>query len=93
MAPERRRKISSRAKPLRRRTPPPRDELALSVGARVRILRQAKKMSAATLASPYYTRAHVSQIELGKTVASLPALHHFSKKLGVPLRDMIPREL
>ncbi|MEK6225487.1 MAG: helix-turn-helix transcriptional regulator [Chloroflexota bacterium] len=88
-----RRKSSARAKPLRRRTPPPRGLLAAAVGARVRALRQAKKMSAATLAAPYYTRAHISQIELGKIAPSLPALHHFAKKLGVPLRELIPREL
>jgi transcriptional regulator with XRE-family HTH domain len=50
-------------------------------------------MSATALGAPYYTRAHVSAIELGKITGSLPALHHFARRLKVPLRELIPPEL
>lgn len=50
-------------------------------------------MTGTDIAAPYYTRAHVSAIESGKIAASLPALHHFARRLGVELRGLIPPDL
>jgi transcriptional regulator with XRE-family HTH domain len=77
----------------RRRTPAPKSQIDKVVGARLRELRLAKGLSATALAAPYYTRAHISALELGKIAPSLHALAHFAKQLGVPLRDLIPPDL
>jgi len=47
-------------------------------------------LSQAQLGAPYFTRAHVSAIELGKILPALTALVHFSRKLGVHARDLLP---
>jgi transcriptional regulator with XRE-family HTH domain len=77
----------------RRHTPAPSRELAAAIGSRIRALRVAKGLSATALGAPYYTRAHVSAIELGKIHGSIAALHHFASKLGVQLRELIPPEV
>jgi transcriptional regulator with XRE-family HTH domain len=84
---------SKTLKTQRRRNPAPKREVDRAVGTRIRQLRLAKAMSAAALGAPYYTRAHVSALELGKIGASLHALAHFAKQLGVPLRELIPPDL
>jgi transcriptional regulator with XRE-family HTH domain len=77
----------------RRHTPAPSRELAAAIGSRIRALRVAKGLSATALGAPYYTRAHVSAIELGKIHGSIAALHHFASKLDVRLRELIPPEV
>ncbi len=47
-------------------------------------------MSQAEPGAPYFTRAMVSAVELGKVAPALKSLAHFAKKLGVPLKDLIP---
>jgi transcriptional regulator with XRE-family HTH domain len=47
-------------------------------------------MSQAQLGAPYFTRAHVSAIELGKILPAITTLAHFARKLAVPLRELIP---
>ena len=41
-------------------------------------------MSQAQLGAPYFTRAHVSAIELGKIRPAMRSLEHIAKKLGKP---------
>lgn len=77
----------------RRRTPAPNAQIHKAVGARIRELRLEKGLSATALAAPYFTRAHISALELGKIAPSLQALAYFAKQLGVPLRDLIPADL
>jgi transcriptional regulator with XRE-family HTH domain len=42
------------------------------------------------MGAPYVTRAGVSQIELGKSAPSYRVLLHFSRRLGVSIRRLIP---
>jgi tetratricopeptide (TPR) repeat protein len=42
-------------------------------------------MSQAQLGAPYYTRAHVSAIELGKIRPAMKSLEHMAAKLGKPV--------
>src|SRR5437016_6330581 len=74
----------------RRRRPPPRDDLANSIGTYLRQLRVARGLSQANLGAPYFTRAHVSAIELGKTLPPVNTLAHFARKLNLPLREVFP---
>jgi transcriptional regulator with XRE-family HTH domain len=62
------------------------------VGVRLRELRITRKLSQAQLGAPYFTRAMVSAIELGKISPALKSLAHFARRLDVPLRDLIPPE-
>jgi len=43
------------------------------------------------LGRPYVTRAAVSRIELGLSSPSYKLLVHFSRRLGVSVRDLIPK--
>src|SRR5438876_10843432 len=79
------RKHKSRA-PLRR-------DIAAVVGARIRSVRSGKGISQAELGAPYFTRAHVSAIELGKVLPGLATLSHFARKLGVRVREFLPPDL
>ena len=54
------------------------------LGERLREARAAAGISQAELGSPYFTRAHVSAIELGKIRPAMPALEHMARKLGKP---------
>ena len=74
----------------RHRSRLPRRDLAAAFGERIRSLRSGKAMSQAQLGAPYFTRAHVSAIELGKILPAITTLAHFARKLGVPLRELIP---
>lgn len=60
--------------------PPP--DLAIELGRRIRLAREALGMSQAELGRPL-TRAYVSQVESGRTLPSLPALLHLAERLGV----------
>ena len=47
-------------------------------------------MSQAELGRPYFTRAMVSAVELGKVSPAVKTLAHFASKLGVSIRELIP---
>lgn len=57
-------------------------DLAVELGHRIRVAREALGMSQAELGRPL-TRAYVSQVESGRTLPSLPALLHLAERLGV----------
>jgi ribosome-binding protein aMBF1 (putative translation factor) len=80
---------STATKTGRRRRRAPRDGLE-QLGERIRTLRIERGLSQAQLGSPYFTRAHVSAIELGKILPALTTLVHLSRKLGVHARDLLP---
>lgn len=77
-------------RPGRRQSTPPRGDLQVKIGRRLRELRTTRKISQADLGRPYYTRAQVSAAELGKILPSLVALQHFAQRLEVPVRDLMP---
>src|SRR2546423_5605104 len=54
------------------------------LGDRLREARIAAGMSQAQLGAPYFTRAHVSAIELGKIRPAMRSLDHMAKKLDRP---------
>jgi transcriptional regulator with XRE-family HTH domain len=54
------------------------------LGERLREARIAAGLSQAQLGAPYYTRAHVSAIELGKIRPAMKSLEHMAAKLGKP---------
>ena len=76
----------------RHRSRVPRRDLGAAFGHRIRSLRSEKGISQAELGAPYFTRAHVSAIELGKILPAIPTLVHFARKLGVSVRDLVPPE-
>jgi len=82
--------MASQSKQTRVRKPPPSGDLHVRVGALVRKARIRKGVSQAELGAPYFTRAMVSAVELGKISPALKTLAHFAKQLEVPLRDLIP---
>ncbi|HET9809738.1 MAG TPA: helix-turn-helix domain-containing protein [Candidatus Limnocylindria bacterium] len=54
------------------------------LGQRLREARTAAGLSQGQLGAPYYTRAHVSAIELGKIRPAMKSLEHMAAKLGKP---------
>ncbi len=62
----------------------------MQVGVLVRGAREKAGLSQAQLGAPYFTRAYVSAVELGKISPGLKSLRHLATKLGVPLRSLIP---
>ncbi|MEP6694426.1 MAG: helix-turn-helix transcriptional regulator, partial [Chloroflexota bacterium] len=54
------------------------------LGQRLREARVEAGLSQAQLGAPYYTRAHVSAIELGKIRPAMKSLEHMATKLGKP---------
>jgi tetratricopeptide (TPR) repeat protein len=54
------------------------------LGERLRDARTAAGMSQAQLGAPYFTRAHVSAIELGKIRPAMRSLEHMARKLEKP---------
>lgn len=74
----------------RRRTPAPASDLHIATGALIRAARDQRGMSQAQLGAPFFTRAHVSAVELGKVAPSLKTLGRFAAKLQAPLRSLIP---
>ncbi|HEY8823722.1 MAG TPA: helix-turn-helix transcriptional regulator [Candidatus Limnocylindria bacterium] len=68
----------------RRRRPAPLSPALKKLGERLREARIASGMSQAQLGAPYFTRAHVSAIELGKIRPAMRSLEHMAKKLDKP---------
>src|SRR5438874_2383713 len=68
----------------RRRRPAPLSTALKKLGERLREARIASGMSQAQLGAPYFTRAHVSAIELGKIRPAMRSLEHMAKKLERP---------
>src|SRR5438094_547542 len=68
----------------RRRRPAPLSPSLKKLGERLRDARIASGMSQAQLGAPYFTRAHVSAIELGKIRPAMRSLEHMAKKLDKP---------
>jgi len=55
----------------------------------LRDARVAAGLSQAQLGAPYYTRAHVSAIELGKIRPAMKSLEHMAGKLGKPVSHFL----
>lgn len=55
------------------------------LGERIRTARAEVGLSQAQLGAPYYTRAHISAIELGKIRPAMKSLEHIATKLGKPV--------
>src|SRR5207302_3697687 len=68
----------------RRRRPAPLSPSLKKLGERLREARIAAGMSQAQLGAPYFTRAHVSAIELGKIRPAMRSLEHMARKLDKP---------
>jgi tetratricopeptide (TPR) repeat protein len=68
----------------RRRRPAPLSPALKKLGERLREARIASGMSQAQLGAPYFTRAHVSAIELGKIRPAMRSLEHIARKLDKP---------
>jgi transcriptional regulator with XRE-family HTH domain len=83
---------ASSSKPQRRRTPAPKSDLYLQVGVLVRQAREKAGLSQTELGAPYFTRAYVSAVELGKISPGLKSLRHLATRAGVPLRSLIPAD-
>jgi tetratricopeptide (TPR) repeat protein len=68
----------------RRRRPAPLSPALKKLGERLREARTASGLSQAQLGAPYFTRAHVSAVELGKIRPAMRSLEHMAKKLDKP---------
>ena len=68
----------------RRRRAAPESTALRQLGGRLREARVAAGLSQAQLGAPYYTRAHVSAIELGKIRPAMKSLEHMATKLAKP---------
>ena len=66
------------------------NDLHERVGALIRAARIKKGLSQAQLGAPYFTRAMVSAVELGKVSPAIKSLAHFASKLEVRLKDLVP---
>lgn len=69
---------------IRQRRAAPESPALKQLGQRLREARVAAGLSQAQLGAPYYTRAHVSAIELGKIRPAMKSLEHIATKLGKP---------
>jgi len=69
----------------RRRRAVPDTSAIQQLGERIRAARTEAGLSQAQLGAPYYTRAHVSAIELGKIRPAMKSLEHIAAKLGKPV--------
>jgi transcriptional regulator with XRE-family HTH domain len=64
--------------------------MARKLGARIRALREEKGLTQEALAWDCgFAKAHLSQLESGKGVPSLPALHALARRLGVDAVDIV----
>jgi transcriptional regulator with XRE-family HTH domain len=72
------------------RRPAPTGTALRELGAQIRKRRLKAGLSMEALGTPFVTRAGVSQIELGKSAPSYRVLVHFSRRLGVSVRRLIP---
>ncbi len=68
----------------RQRRVAPESPALRQLGQRLREARVAAGLSQAQLGAPYYTRAHVSAIELGKIRPAMKSLEHIAAKVGKP---------
>jgi len=68
----------------RQRRAAPESAALKHLGQRLREARAAAGLSQSQLGAPYYTRAHVSAIELGKIRPAMKSLEHMAAKLGKP---------
>jgi len=68
----------------RQRRVAPESPALRQLGHRLREARVAAGLSQAQLGAPYYTRAHVSAIELGKIRPAMKSLAHMAAKVGKP---------
>jgi transcriptional regulator with XRE-family HTH domain len=66
-----------------------RSAMTADVGARIRSLRTARRLTQAQLAEPQYTKAYISMLESGRTRASMKALEHIAGRLGVQPSDLL----
>lgn len=66
--------------------------LANAIGANVRRLRTAAKLTQRQLAEPRYTPAYVSALENGLAKPSMAALQYFAERLAVPIGAFLPPE-
>lgn len=66
--------------------------LAQAIGANVRRLRTAAKLTQRRLAEPRYTPAYVSALENGLAKPSMAALQYFAERLAVPIGAFLPSE-
>ncbi len=76
----------------RRRTPAPSSDLYARVGVLVRDARKRAGLSQTELGAPFFTRAYVSAVELGKISPGLKSLKHLATQAGVKLRDLVPED-
>jgi tetratricopeptide (TPR) repeat protein len=68
----------------RRRRPAPLSPALKKLGERLREARIRAGISQAQLGAPYFTRAHVSAVELGKIRPAMRSLEHMARKLDKP---------
>ncbi len=61
----------------------------LAFGERLRALRRASGMRQRDLAGEEYSAAYISMLESGRTRASMKALEHISRKLGVSVAELL----
>jgi DNA-binding XRE family transcriptional regulator len=78
--------------PIRRRVhrPAPTGSALRELGSQIRKNRLKAGLTMEAMGTPYVTRAGVSQIERGKSAPSYRLLLHFSRRLGVSVRRLIP---
>jgi ribosome-binding protein aMBF1 (putative translation factor) len=62
-------------------------------GTHLRTMRTSHGLTQAALANGAFTAAFVSMIESGSASPSMKSLVHFARRLGVPLREVIPPDL
>lgn len=60
------------------------------IGELVRIEREAQGLTQAELGDGALTKAAISAIERGRAWPSVPALLHLARRLGVPVRELLP---
>src|SRR5262245_22237427 len=59
------------------------------LGARLRAARHERGMSQEALAQPEFTKSYVSAVERGKARPSLKALDLMSRRLGIPMSELL----
>src|SRR5690348_13026926 len=60
-----------------------------TLGQRLRTARHERKMSQENLAQPEFTKSYVSAVERGKARPSLKALELMSRRLGIPMSELL----
>lgn len=60
----------------------------MTIGSRLKEIRQAKGLTQKELAEPYYTHAYVSRIEADLRRPSPEALEHFAQRLGLDVEEL-----